>query len=270
VSGPVSPLDDRRRSVDQYEDVWRGVLEIVVRVLETGERDLSRVVRLVEAEWRGLSVEPVAGMSFGEIVTLPSAALFGGRRDLLMRLLADACTPRTELVVELGSGCGMNLLNLHLWGGPQVAYWGLEPTASGRECTRRLVELAPDLDLHTRAFDYEAPRYDLPTADNDHVLVFTAHSIEQVTEVPAEVITGLFGLGRSLTGLHFEPIGWQMPGRTSSPAPREYAVRQRYNRNLWPLLSELATAGEIAIDTVVPDLFGDKAKNPSTLVVWHR
>ncbi len=32
----------------------------------------------------------------------------------------------------------------------------------------------------------------------------------------------------------------------------------------------LADAGEIAIETVVPNIYGDKAKNPSTLVVWHR
>ena len=52
-------------------------------------------------------------------------------------------------------------------------------------------------------------------------------------------------------------------------ASLEYAVRQRYNRNLWALLQELAQAGELTVDTVVPDLFGDKYKNPGTLIVWH-
>ena len=46
-------------------------------------------------------------------------------------------------------------------------------------------------------------------------------------------------------------------------------MRQRYNRNLWALLQELAAGGELTVDTVVPDLFGDKYKNPGTLIVWH-
>jgi hypothetical protein len=260
--------DDRRRTIDRYEGKWGSVRDFAARIVESGERDLSRAVRQVEAEERELSLEPQAGMALGERVMLPRAAMTGARRDLIQRILLDACTAETAMVVELGSGGGMNLLNLHLWGGPRVPYHALEPTESGRACTEVLAALDPGLDLTTAPFDFEQPPYDaLPRADA-HVLVFTVHSIEQVTELPREAITGLFGVGASVTGVHFEPVGWQVVDEPDQ-ASLEYAERQRYNRNLWPLLRELEAGGELTIDTVVPDLFGDKYKNPGTLIVWH-
>ena len=260
--------DDRRRTIDRYEGKWESVRDFAVGVVESGERDLSRAVRRVEAEERELSLEPQAGTALGQRVTLPRAAMTGARRDLIQRILLDACTVGTARVVELGSGGGMNLFNLHLWGGPRVPYHALEPTRSGRACTETLAALDPKLDLITAPFDFELPRYDtLPRVDA-HVLVFTVHSIEQVTELPREAITGLFGLGTSVTGVHFEPVGWQIVDEPD-PASRDYAVRQRYNRNLWPLLQELSAGGDLTMETVVPDLFGDKYKNPGTLVVWR-
>jgi hypothetical protein len=260
--------DDRRSTIDTYESKWETVRDYAAAVVDSGERDLSRAVRLVEARERELSLEPQAGMALGTVVTLPRAAMTGARRDLIQRMIADACTPETGLVVELGSGGGMNLLNLHLWGGPRVPYYALEPARSGRELTDLLAALDPGLDLTTLPYDYEGPDYTRLPAGSAHVLVFSVHSIEQVTELPHAAITGLLGLGERVTGLHFEPVGWQILD-DPDPASRDYALRQRYNRNLWPLLQELERAGELLIETVVPDLFGDKYKNPGTLIVWR-
>jgi len=128
---------------------------------------------------------------------------------------------------------------------------------------------APDLELTALPFDFEEPRYELPT-DNEHVLVFTCHSIEQITELPLEAITGLFGLGASLTVVHFEPIGWQIGGGTVAAATEEHSRHRRYNQNLWPLLGGLADAGEIQIETVAPDIIGLRTTIASSLVVWRR
>jgi hypothetical protein len=193
----------------------------------------------------------------------------GARRDLIQRMLLDACEPDTRLVVELGAGGGINLLNLWLWGGPLVPYYALEPAETGRETAAMLAALEPKLDLTTLPYDYEHPRYDELPRVGGHALVFTVHSVEQVTELPREAITGLFELGARVTGLHFEPVGWQVVDEPDEAAS-EYAQRQLYNRNLWPLLKELEAAGELAIEAVQPDLFGDKSKNPGTLIVWSR
>jgi hypothetical protein len=265
----VAAPDKRRRSIGKYEEEWSRVRGLAADLIAGGERDLSRVVRRVEAEWREMDAEPAPGVSLGEPVTLPRAALVGGRRDLILSVLRAACTPGTGLVVELGSGSGINLVNLHLWGGPRVPYYALEPTEAGRDCARLLAGLDRHLRLEARPFDFEAPRYDLP-AGHEHVLAFTCHSIEQVTELPPEAITGLFGLGASVTGVHFEPIGWHLREGSDHDAAREWGMKKRYNRNLWPLLMKLADEGEISIETAVPDIIGDKRRNASTLVVWRR
>ena len=260
--------EKRRRSIGKYEGEWGRVRELAERVIASGESDLSRVLRLVEAEWRGMTAEPAEGLAFGAPVVLPDAALFGGRRDLILSLLRGACRPETGLVAELGSGSGINLLNLHLWGGPRVPYFALEPTEQGRACATLLAGLDGGLHLTARPFDFESPRYDLPRVE--HALVFTSHSIEQVTELPRDAVTGLFDLARRVTGVHFEPIGWQLRQASGDDPARRWAEKKGYNRNLWPLLDGLAASGEIEIETALPDIIGDNRRNASTLVVWQR
>jgi hypothetical protein len=172
-------------------------------------------------------------------------------------------------VAELGAGWGQNLLDVWLVGGPRVPYFALEPTPEGRACAEYLAGLDPSLDLTAKTFDFERPDYDLPTGV-EHAIVCTIHSIEQITELPREAITKLFGLGRSVTGVHFEPIGWQVEERPELVPTRKHSKRKRYNRNLWPLLRSLEAEGELRVETVVPDLIGIKPHNASTLVVWHR
>jgi hypothetical protein len=256
-------------AVEEYDAIWSGIRDRAGVLVAEGETDLSRVVRRLEREWSDMSLESKGGTAFGRVVVLPRAALLGARRDVIVHVLKSACNPRTTMVVELGSGWGQNLLNLHLWGGPKVPCFALEPNASGRECVELLAGLAPGLELTALPFDFQRPGYELPR-ENEHVLVFTAHSIEQVTELEREALTGLFALGRSLTVVHFEPIGWQIGETKVTAGSREHAFDKAYNRNLWPLLNELAGAGEITIDTAIPDLIGHKKRNASTLVVWRR
>ena len=207
---------------------------------------------------------------FGKVVTLPRAALVGGRRDLIARVVAGSSRPETGFVAELGAGWGQNLLDLWLVGGPRVPYFSLEPTEEGRACAEYLAGLDDGLELTAQPFDFEKPGYDGLPHDCEHALVFTVHSVEQITELPREAITGLFGLGRSVTGVHFEPIGWQVEDRPELAATRKHSERKSYNRNLWPLLRGLEADGELRIETVVPDLIGIKPRNASTLVVRNR
>jgi hypothetical protein len=262
-------VSDQRRAIGKYEGEWGRLREIAEQVIASGERDLSRVVRLLEAEWRGMTAEPAEGLAFGEPIVVPDATLFGGRRDLILSVLRNACRPDTGAVVELGSGSGINLLNLHLWGGPRVPYYAFEPTEQGRALSARLAALDRTLVLKTGDFDFLTPRYDLPPGV-EHAVVLTSHSIEQVTDLPREAITGMFRLAREVTGVHFEPIGWHLREPSPDDPARAWAEKKRYNRNLWPLLNELAAAGEIEIETAVPDILGDKRRNASTLVVWQR
>jgi hypothetical protein len=255
--------------VEKYDSDWADVLDHAQALIAGGERNLARALRQLEAYWRNIKPQPRTGTAYGKLVTLPHAALIGGRRDVLMEALLAACTAKTGMVVELGSGWGHNLLNLWLYGGPKVPYFSLEPGLAGRQCAELVAGLDPELRLTSLPIDLENARYDLPTG-HEHVVVFTSHSIEQITELPRETLTSLFELGRSVTVVHFEPVGWQIEENEANGASREHSLRGRYNRNLWPLLNELAAEGELSIDTAAPDLFGHKKQNASTLLVWHR
>jgi hypothetical protein len=267
-SDPVMTAAD---FVEIYNENWRNILVAVERELAAGERSLSRTLRLVEAEWRKSDLRPTKGTSLGKEVVLPRAALFGARQTLRMSVLTGVCRPSTTLVVELGSGWGNNLLELYLSGAPRAAhYYALEPTESGRECTRLLAALEPSLKLTVLPFDYRKPNYsDIPRT-NSHAVVFTSHSIETISQLNEDAITGLFGLGDTVTGVHFEPIGWQMTDHAGGlGSTKEYSLKSQYNENLWSLLSRLAEQGRISMDTVVPNIIHHKTYNASSLVIWH-
>ena len=261
--------DDRRSTIDKYEGKWAEVRDHAAAVIESGETDLSRAVRIVDAEERSLSLEPLDGIALGERVTLPRAAMTGARRDLIQRILLDACAADVDLVVELGSGGGINLLNLHLWGGPKVPYFALEPTASGR---RACAELLAGLDRRPRT-DHAAVRLRAPglrraAAGRRACPRLHVHSIEQVTELPREAVAGLLGLGARVTGVHFEPVGWQIldqPDEASYESRSGSATTATSGR----CSQELEGEGKLVVATVTPDLFGDKYKNPGTLIVWN-
>jgi hypothetical protein len=256
-----------------YTQLWSEVLAAARRHVDAGERSLSRVLRLTESEWRRLnSLEPAKGVAFGKEIALPRAALFGACAAMRARTLAAACRSDTSLIVELGSGWGNGLFDLYLGGGPRdAAYVGLEPTVTGRACAELLASLEPALRFRAVPFDLRAPDYDPLPHDNAHVLVFSSYAIETIPRLPVRAITGLFRLGTAVTGVHFEPIGWQVRDNTTGiGATRHYSLQSNHNRNLWSLLSRLESEGRIAIEACEPDILHHKVANAATLVVWRR
>jgi hypothetical protein len=215
-----------------------------------------------------MTAEPAVGVGFGELVTLPRAVLMGGRMALHSHVLMEHCPPGADLVMELGSGWGLNLFDLWLSGGPRVPYVANEPTLAGRTAAETLAALEPALDFRIRAFDFHAPDYFGLKAGR--ALVFSSHAIEQIGELKRDAITGLFDIAPSLTCVHFEPVGWQTGAVSEAGATRARAEEADYNRNLWPLLQGLEAEGEISIRLMVPDIFSHKKVNASTLIVWTR
>lgn len=203
-------------------------------------------------------------------IRLPVSAVVGARETLLARTVIDSCRPDTRAVIELGSGPGLNLCDVYLRGGPgQAVYAGLEPTDSGRACLARLAGLDTDFACISAAFDFNAPDYRSLDVPNGHVTVFTTHAIEQIPDIAAEVFSGLTQRVESVSGVHFEPAGWQIPGRERDPfCTPDYAARHGYNRNLIAVLGDLSASGVITITDVVPDIFSHETKNAPTLIRW--
>jgi len=240
-----------------------------------GVTSVTLVRRRTEGEWRKVDVAPTKGTLNGAPVTMPRAALIGGRQHFHARALIGACTFETDTIVELGAGWGLNLLDLYLAGGPPFArYRALELSNSGRACATRLAALEPALDFRADYFNYFEPDY-RTIERSPHALVFSSHSVEQVPHMPRAAIEGTLALGERVTGVHFEPIGWQIREQRGMPpaqlgATIEHAEHANYNRDFWSVLVALERDGRIKINTAEPDLLGHKTKNALSYVVWEK
>jgi hypothetical protein len=183
--------------------------------------------------------------------------------------VADACTDETDLVLELGPGWGWAVLSVWMTGGPRRAlYVAAEYTEAGRRAAAKLAELDPRLDFRALPFDYHEPRLDGLGA-REHAVVFSAHSIEQIPEVKPKLFEAIRGVAERVSCIHFEPVGWQLPGYAGEGSSSAYADQHDYNRNLVECLRAEAAAGRLVIDAVTPDVFGINPANSTTVIRWH-
>jgi hypothetical protein len=253
------------------QDKWPAVEQAIERVLAAEpEADLSRTLRLVAREqWR--SDDPLhcaPAIAGGKMVPLPRSAALGAEQAILVEVLIDACTPRTDLIVELGSGWAWHLLSLWCSGGPPAAqYVAAEYTESGRRASERLASLEPRLDFRAVPFDYHDP--DLSAvAGAEEAVVFTVSSVEQIPHLDPSLFDIVGRLANRVTCVHSEPVGWQLDG-SSIGSSRAYAEEHDYNRDLIYRLREQEEAGELAIDALAPDLIGVNPGNASTVIRWR-
>lgn len=258
-----------------FNGVWGDVLKIVQGLIAEGEMSLPRVLRRTESRWRRMTLETATGTSLGEQVRMPRAALLGARQSLTVETLIDCCQQDTDLIVELGSGWGLNILDVFVRGGPSDAlYAAMELSELGRKTSDTLASLEPRLRYSSSYFNYFSPDYKSLPAGNRHVLLFSSHSIEQVPHLDEAVIKGALALGDSVTGVHFEPVGWQIHeetgGASAVGASKSKSIANRYNENFWPLLRSLEKSGHIEITHIAPDIIGHKTKNASSLIIWKK
>ena len=133
------------------QEKWPEIGRIVERVCQS-ESDLPRVLGRVVREENG--DEPLGALTFvigAATVSAAQVTAHGAHQALITETVLQACRDQTQLVVELGSGWGRNLLALWLGGGPRDArYVGAEYTEAGRRVYGRLAELDPAAPARSR------------------------------------------------------------------------------------------------------------------------
>lgn len=274
---PAPPPDpqlvrDREHVQREYgAEKWPAVLAMIEEQAsgEGGGSALARVHRRVVREYaypRG----PLAAQDVlldGAVRPLPGCFAVGGAERVIADTVAAACTPETELVVELGCGWGWHVLGTWLAGGPRGArYVGAELTDAGRQAASLLAALDEDLRFEALPFDYLEPSLESLGRVREAV-VFTVHSIEQIPHLPPAVPRAIAGLADTVRCLHFEPVGWQVGDGT--PETRAHAERHDYNRDLVEVLRAEEAAGTLTIEEIATDLVGLNPANATTLVRWR-
>jgi hypothetical protein len=250
---------------------WPAIETLIDQLMATEPSPprLERVLSLL-ARHELLPDGPMAArrvMVGGESQTLPAAIAVGAYRMLITESVVDACAADTDLVVELGAGWGRNLLSVWLAGGPsQALYVAAEYTEAGLRAAQTLAELEPSLHFLALPFDFHEP--DLSAlAANGRAVVFTVYGVEQIPRLRPDFVDSVLRLADDTTVLHFEPVGWQLPG-PSPEATRIYAEQNDYNRNLVGILEEADRQGKIRLEQTMVDVIGLNADHPISLLVW--
>lgn len=176
----------------------------------------------------------------------------------------------TDAVVELGSGFGLNLFRLaHVLGDRAIDYVSAEFTGSGRALCRKLTDVEGAPPLRVEFIDHKAPDVSF-LAGYRKVLIFTAHSIEQVNTLPDDYFAILAGAAETVVGIHMEPFGFQVRADTpEARAQKEWIEGRRWNVNFYSCLEAAASRGEVQIEDVLINAFDLLDGNPTSVAIWR-
>lgn len=281
---------------DQYEDFWRDVLGSARKIVAAEPTSLARAVNLCVAaaaarprKERRLRGRRIAALLAGRALppVLSQRCMAAIARIAITDLVLGCCDADTKRIIELGSGWGTNLFYLWLGGAPRSAdYVAMEYTEAGRAATQLLAGTEPALSMTVRPFDYHHP--DLSEfRGNDKTVIFTSHSIEQITTLSERLFSELLAIPGLHRVVHVEPVSWQLldqrpigplVGALSRVVPPrlslELDVRRRnrstaYNQDLVGKLRGLEQAGRIRIERIAKNYVGANPLNPGTAIVWR-
>ncbi len=187
-------------------------------------------------------------------------------------MLADIIDERGpfDSVTELGCGYGRNIFELFYGGLADMRYLGGEYTESGVNLANEFVKAEPRLNASFFHFDHLNPVLDMEAGER--ALVFTCHSIEQVTLLPEKWFSVVAGVAPHVTCVHFEPFGFQakLLGKVSE-AHRDFFRQNGWNLNFVDVLRAALNNKVIELDIAVSEcFFPTDPNNPTSRAVWHK
>jgi SAM-dependent methyltransferase len=213
--------------------------------------------------------------------------------EITVPTIIDLIDSETEAVVELGCGFGRNLFaiwNLISHERPELAFIGAELSESGLEAARGIAALEPAAKISFHRFNYLDPSFGFLDGLKN-IVVFTAHSIEQVHRIGTAFFQKLLASTDKVRCVHFEPVAWQMNaavtealkakappaderfslfGPVNDAASAKMPLSVDWNIDLAQCLRSLAEQGAIHIDAIDLNCSGDTFYNPSTLIAWTK
>jgi len=200
------------------------------------------------------------------------ASFYQGPVDLIMDWLS--MNP-VKAIVELGAGFGQNLVKMIYRYGPlQAQIYAGEYTQSGQDLAKFLFEKIPGFSAKVFHFDHKAPDISVVQESQD-ILIFSCHSIEQVTKIPDDYFERLTQGKERVHGLFFEPFGFQIssPSMTPGDVSKQHeaqAKEREWNLNFAQVLLKAQERGTIKIHCMFKNLMPGDAFNPTSFVYWTK
>lgn len=192
--------------------------------------------------------------------------------DFILDFL-ETSSEKYDAVVELGAGFAQNIFEIHSLGGPVLPYYAGEISEAGRTLAKSIAQRASNLDLTIFHWDHKHPDLS-PVKEKGRVLFFTAHSLEQVPEVPGRFFEVISKHAENVTCIHMEPFGYQfqtetLPAGKISEVQNKYFANKGWNRNLFDIASHLHQIGKIEITHLAKNFMDLDFASPTSLMIWR-
>jgi hypothetical protein len=219
-----------------------------------------------DVRWFEYGLEPGSELciAVGEKLYVTS---LGKAREKYERLIVEAMSDIIEsanTVVELGSGYGYNLWVL-AEKFPGKEWRGGDYSQNAVRLGSRLFKSQPNIEIYRFNF-YEPGSYGFIASARAPVVVFTAHSIEQLPS-SAVVFDALREYGDKICAVfHFEPVYELQKETLLGMMRRRYAEVNDYNRDL---LTEIRRRPYIRVSNIAENVIGLNPLNPTSTVHWE-
>lgn len=260
-----------------YNAIFRAHAQAFIRLVESGEIALARVLAMLERETSAAGGEDLArsGHVFSDSIHyIPafSASITNQIHRLLARdRLLEVIPADCDQIVELGGGWGSNLFHLWLSGAPKDAeYVSLEPSGVGRDLSERLSGLAPRMRFKAGYLDIL--NMDIaPIITGKKVFIFSCYTIALVPWLPANFFANLLAQPAIFGGCHIEPGAWQYrPQSKVNSRSRDYSLKHGRNGNLFSALEQAQAEGMLRIDEILPNYYAVNPLEPLSFINWTR
>lgn len=183
-----------------------------------------------------------------------------------------------DAVVELGAGYGGNFIRLDRASLEEtgkslsernIKLFMAEYTNTGRNLCSEFLKCKKAPEMEISHVDHKA--LDLSFLKGvERPLIITVHSVEQITQLPADYFKILSQAAPSVQGLHLEPVGFQF--EPDNPKWEEHAKVMKdknWNKNFADVIRQAEKDGYISIDKIDTNFTLGQPGNPTTLVTWH-
>ena len=137
------------------------------------------------------------------------------KSEYIANKIKSLTSPKTDCIIELGSGWGRNIISNHL-NNPKWKLYGGELTDEGQKSLSYFIKKYDLSNVNSFYFNWcdISNLYDVfKSKGYKEVVIYTVHSIEQVSNLDVEEYKKILNLPFKIKFFHIEPCAWQWTGQ---------------------------------------------------------